>query len=352
LQVSFLVGWFGVRPTIYVAAALALVALAPETMRSLLVCAASVLLESLPYLAAGALLAPLFGRHARHLVALAGCGCGDAPGALSLPAAFATALLFGPWVAIVRFAAGALLHIRSRGESHTHPMSLAEELHRLAPSAALCAVVVTFLPRVDLMHVPAFTLFLGGALVGAFATPCVLGGVALAASLHSHSPFAAWGVLCTTGLPITSFLRSRAGLLHGNTVHHSCIRAWRSRLHAVPSDVSRWRVAPPVAILLAIIIGAPAPAYTANENTMSDLYPGERLSFTGAYSRGTLVRYAITCCRADAAPVVIRLAHSPNVQENDWIHASGVIVRNGTMLALNAQRVDRVAPPSDPFLYR
>ncbi len=125
------------------------------------------------------------------------------------------------------------------------------------------------------------------------------------------------------------------------------IYAFRSR-----ATLSLKTAALPIAMVVAIVIGAPAPAYTANENTMSDLYPGEHLSFTGAYEHGALVRYAITCCRADAAPVAIHLAQSPRVREHDWVYAIGVIVRSGSTLALQAQRVDRIAPPTDPFLYR
>jgi hypothetical protein len=344
-----------VRPPMYVAAALALVTFAPETMRALLVCSASVLLESLPYVVASVVLAPLLGRYARHLIAFAGCGCGDAPGALSIPAAVATTLLFGPWIALARLIAGLLLRARSLRESHRHPTSIVDELQRLAPSAALCAVVVTFLPRIDLTHVPAFAMFLGGALIGIFATPCALGGIALAASLHAHAPLASWGILCTTGLlteSLLSFSRSRVRSLRGSAALRWFTHAWLSRSPAVQSHAPFSRVALPVAILVAIVIGAPMPTYTADESTMSDLYPGERLSFTGAYENGALVRYAITCCRADAAPVAIRLAQSVNVRDNTWLHASGIIVRNGSTLALDVTSIDRTPPPSDPFLYR
>src|SRR5215469_5618049 len=93
------------RIPIYVAAAIALVALAPETARTLLAAAASVVFECMPYLAASVILARIFGHYAHAATAFAGCGCGPAPGALSIPATIATAFFFGPVVAIARFTA-------------------------------------------------------------------------------------------------------------------------------------------------------------------------------------------------------------------------------------------------------
>ncbi len=337
------------RIPIYVAATVAFAALDPETMRGLLAAAASVLLECVPYLAVGVVLGPLLGRYARWATGLFGCGCGPLPGALSLPAAAMTAMLFGSWIALARVAAALAFALANRSREHARGETLLDQLYRLAPSAALCAIVVTVLPRIDDSHIPALALFLAGAAIGAFATPCTLGGIALAASLHAHAPFASYGLLCTTGLPISLWLlHARSSL--GKAAPHSSIHACRSRLPEPQSSVRSWVV--PAALLLTAIIGAPQPVYRANETTLADLYPGERLSFTGAYERGSLVRYAITCCRADAAPVAVMLASPQRIRDGTWIVADGSIVRRNSQLLLAANRTRIIAPPRDPFIYR
>ncbi len=96
---------FYVRVALYGGATLALATLSsPDTLRAALVASASTLFEATPFLLAGVLLASLLRRRSRA-VAYLGCGCGSGPSARSLPAAAATWMLFGPLVAIARFAA-------------------------------------------------------------------------------------------------------------------------------------------------------------------------------------------------------------------------------------------------------
>jgi uncharacterized membrane protein YcgQ (UPF0703/DUF1980 family) len=89
---------------------------------------------------------------------------------------------------------------------------------------------------------------------------------------------------------------------------------------------------------------------------MSDLFAGERLTFTGALTRegaqSAIVRYAITCCRADAAPVAIRLQRTPPYSAGTWLRIDGRIENLAGELRLVAQRTVRVAAPTDPFIYR
>ena len=93
-----------VRIALYAAALLALATLLRAgDVRSALATSASALFEAAPFLLAG-IVAARFLRHP-HAVAYLGCGCAAGPSARSLPAAAATWLLFGPLVAVARFAA-------------------------------------------------------------------------------------------------------------------------------------------------------------------------------------------------------------------------------------------------------
>ncbi|MGB6986228.1 MAG: hypothetical protein WBD74_09685, partial [Candidatus Aquilonibacter sp.] len=207
--------------------------------------------------------------------------------------------------------------------------------------------------------------------------------VALAAALHASAPFAAMGVLCTAGIvpnvarrhvhtaahdPLAYlFLAATCetiALHHGGTLVHprmtiplaACgiycaMLAWRFRSHASP--VPRLIAAATFAL---IIIGAPAPTYRATETTLSDAFAGERVDFTGvAVHEGAisaLVRYAITCCRADAAPVALALDRNVAGYDGHWMHARGVIEDDAGTLRLHVAELTPVAPPSDPFVYR
>ena len=83
---------------------------------------------------------------------------------------------------------------------------------------------------------------------------------------------------------------------------------------------------------------------------------GERVDFTGVLTRtgsaATLVRFAITCCRADAAPIVVRLLRAPGSAVRGWVHARGVMVARGSDLRLRAEQLQMISAPADPFVYR
>ncbi len=116
----------------------------------------------------------------------------------------------------------------------------------------------------------------------------------------------------------------------------------------------RLRIAPAI-MLAGVILCAPPPQYHATETSLDQAFAGEPMDFTGLAtqtgSATTLVRFAITCCRADAAPVVVRLERSAPWLRG-WIRAQGVLVQAPDGLRLHVRRIERIAPPADPFVYR
>ncbi len=103
------------------------------------------------------------------------------------------------------------------------------------------------------------------------------------------------------------------------------------------------------------ILTAPAPEYHATQTTLADAFAGERLDFTGVATQTggatTLVRYAITCCRADAAPVVVRLSRAqPNLR--GWVRARGLLTGDASGLRLRVEELQTIPAPADPFVYR
>jgi uncharacterized membrane protein YcgQ (UPF0703/DUF1980 family) len=114
------------------------------------------------------------------------------------------------------------------------------------------------------------------------------------------------------------------------------------------------RIAPAI-MLTGALLGAPPPRYQATETTMRDLFAGERLSFTGTLVRASgtsaIVRYAITCCRADASPIAVRLERSPPDENGAWLRVDGVVEDRDGAMQLQAHRIQRISPPNDPFIY-
>ncbi len=372
------------RPTIYVAAVLALFAFAPETARLVLVAAAGILIESLPYLAAAAALRPRLGRHAPALLAYAGCGCTPGPSARSLPAALACTLLFGPWVALGRVALGTLAARLPSPHAceHEHADDLAAELLGLAPAALLAAGVLAAAPLLDLGHRPAALAILAGAALGLGAGPCALGTVALAATLRTQSPLAAFAALACGGMvdlrrfaprlprapggglayALLACVCGLVALRHGGGIVHPrlVLPLGACAVLCVAAALRARRAERPhaaivaAALLAAVVVGAPLPVYRASETTLADAFAGEHLRFTGVYHaqpHAALVRFAITCCRADAHPVAALLASPVHARDRTWLRVRGVLARRGDALVLVPSHVQAIAPPSDPFVY-
>jgi uncharacterized protein DUF1980 len=351
----------------------------------LLVTSASTLLESTPFIFAAALLVRAL-RWNPRMVPYLGCGCGTGPSARSLPALAATWLTFGPFVAVARFAAAVVvdrMRIR-KGPCVHHDDSPLAQLAVIAPLSVAGAAVALFGSALFTPHTPGPIAFVSSAIAAFFISPCAMGTIALAAAIRGTLPSAASGFLCVAGIvDLRTWLQSSAercandalayataavscalvaarggaGMVHPNIalVLWPCtiacaILAWRYRRQSA----WRWRIAPAI-MFAGSILGAPAPQYHATETSLADAFAGERLDFTGLITRTgnatTLVRYAITCCRADAAPIVIRLTNPrPNV--HGWMRAQGTLVQTVDGLQLRSWSLRSVTPPADPFVYR
>ena len=297
------------------------------------------------------------------------------------------ALAFGPrwrWTFRRRRRGRAFLRIayvweapRVRRPRSSH--SLLGELAALLPAALTAGAAMQLTAWLDLSTLPSPLLLAGGALLGFAAAPCGLGAVAIAGALRVRAPLAAIAFLCVAGIvdarTLGSSSRSHAGehdalayaLLalalgivashHGDALVHPAIAgalglcavaaATCAGLHRKRQN-ARMRPAPLI-MLLSALIAAPPPAYRATETTVTDLFPAERLTFTGVLSRdahaAALVRYAVTCCRADAAPVVVRLTRPPAFAPGTWLRVDGVVEsRSGEPAAgPAARRPDRSA---------
>jgi hypothetical protein len=378
-----------VRTILYGAATLMLAALtSPDMVRSALAVSASALFEATPFLLVSVALARLLPRR-HHAAAYLGCGCSSGPSARSIPAVAATWLVFGPQIALARFAAAIFaarfIQRRLRQCADEDAFHLLGELAALLPAALLAAAAMEFFARFDPARLSPLGVTLVGIALGFGAAPCGLGAIAVAGALRLRAPLAAMAFLCVAGIVDFRALASRAQRCCN---HDACAYA----LLAVSLSVVAWRhgdalvhpaiavalaICAPVAFLYAIIyrrqactparvapslmligalVGAPPPAYYATETTLADLFPGERLTFTGVLTRQgrscALVRYAITCCRADAAPIAVRLDRTPSYPAGTWLRVKGQIESLRGDLRLDPQQVERIAPPSDPFVYR
>jgi len=360
-----------------------------DAARAGLASAASVLAEAAPFVLAGNVLAR-FARARPWAIAYVGCGCGQGPAARSIPAAIATWVLFGPAIATARVAAASLIALvvqRERaGEACAHRGDpLLGDLGAMVVPALLAGVASQATAYVDLARVPAAASIAAGLALGFAASPCALGGVAVAAALHARAPLCAAAFLCVAGLVDARTIfaaRARAhsgdafaALLAAAALGCIAMRGGASLVHpllALPlgacalaslaSAVRRrgernaaLRVAP--AILLAgTIVAAPVPHYHATETTLAGAFPGERIDFLGTLARDrthdALVRYAIVCCRADASPVVLRLAARAAYPPGTWLRARGTIEMTNAGGVLVTQLIERAATPADPFVYR
>jgi hypothetical protein len=360
----------------------------PDAMRSALATAASALFEATPFLFAGLLLARLLQRRA-GLIEQLGCGCGRGPSARSLPSAAATWLVFGPVVALVRYFAALLtfrvLYRGSRCEHRDQRLYVLAELASVLPAALVAAVAMQGFAAFDPSRIPPIGNVLLGATLGLVAAPCGLGTIAIAGALRVRAPIAAAAFLCIAGIVDLRALRGARsqstghdvfayGVLaaalgivasrHGGALVHprfaaplafcACASLLCAAIHR--RSRSAGARAAPVVMLVGALLGAPPPQYHATETTLSDLFPGEHLTFTGVLERdrgaSAIVRYAITCCRADAAPVVVRLARVLPYEAGSWLRVDGRVETAENEFRLVPASIQRVAAPADPFIYR
>lgn len=352
----------------------------------LIVTAAATLLESAPFLIGAAVLTRLPLRVSARMVPYLGCGCGAGPSARSLPAAAAACVVFGPLAAGARLAAAVAVErtiVRRASCAHNDEAMLAQ-FSALLPLAAIGAVLSLFAPVLFGAHVNAAAAFGIAAVFGFFAAPCGIGTVALAAAMRATLPAASAGLLCVAGiLDLRTWLRHKHAHLQHDALGYAIAAVafalvaahrgagllnpifaealWPCAIIAgclayrYSNDRSpKLRIAPAI-MLAGAVLAAPPPVYHATETTLADAFAGERVDFTGAVTQTgnatTLVRFAITCCRADAAPIVIRLEKGQR-HLHGWVHARGVLVTEDGDLRLRVSEMQRIAPPADPFVYR
>ncbi len=373
-------------------AALALAGVLPhDALRAAVATAASALIEAAPLAFASAAIAALL-RLRGDAAAYFGCGCGTGPSARSLAALVASWIVFGGPVAGMRFVAAVAVArlVRRRAPScspqHYATAQPLEQLAALLPAAALAGAAAQLEALVDFARLPAPLAFGLGAALAFVAAPCGLGAVAVASSLHARAPMAAAGFLCIAGIadarvwakpkPHASAAHdalayatlavalAAVAVRHGAALVHPALSPFLAACAAAAAAsaaVHRLRrsassLAAPALALAGAFAAAPAPSYRATETTLAQLFAGERLEFAGQLVRDgrrvALVRYAIVCCRADATPVVVRLARAVPYSAGAWLRAEGTIATPGGDPQLDAERVAPIAPPSDPFVYR
>lgn len=374
------------RLFLYAAAALAVVAVSsPDSVRSALAASASALFEATPFAVAGMLLSRIVKR--TNFIEYLGCGCGVGPSARSLPAAAATWLLFGPFVAVARFFAAIAVDAiaQRRTAAVRESTTLLHQLAALFPASILAGAAAETAETLGTHGLSPFLAAALGAALGFTAAPCGLGAVAVAGALRVRAPIAAATFLCVAGIVDLRALRHTAhpkvghdafayallgaalaivALRRGDALVHpafaialGCCAAiaifWAGAYRQARSAAAR---IPPILMLAGALVGAPPPQYRATETTLTDLFAGESLSFTGVLARNgghaTLARYAITCCRADAAPVAVALDRVPPYAAGTWLRVNGTIENRTGDYRLRAATVVRVAPPADPFIYR
>ncbi len=362
-----------------------------QTTQDVLATAAATLFEGTPFILAAGLLAARLPVRFRWAIPLFGCGCGDGPAARSIPALIATWLSFGPMVALLRFGAAALVAAilaRGRGRCTHHAASVdtAGTIAGLLPYGLLAGAIAHVAPLLVARAGSGPAGALTGAMLGFVLAPCGIGVVGIGGALRAIAPETLTGFLCSAGVVDVRALRAattKSGLRHDGLAHAiasiacaiAAAQGGAALVHPrfVPAlwgcsvvlaalalrhrrDRDARALCAPALMFAAAVLGAPPPAYYATATTLDDAFVGERIAFTGAYERdergAALVRYAITCCRADATPMAVRLAGSPPAKEGTWLHADGTLELHDGELALRAERLSPVAPPADPYIYR
>ncbi len=354
---------------------------------AVLVTSAATLIESVPFILAGMVLQQVPFRWNARLVPYLGCGCGAGPSARSIPAAIATWIVFGPIVAALRVCAATAVDCVYRKRLHcSHSESgMLVQLGLVAPVALLGSAFSQLGPALFAAHNAMPVTFASGAILGFVLAPCGLGAVGFAAALRGVAPAAATAFLCTAGIfDLRTWLRlKRVEVRHdalayalagvacaivaarngGDLVHPKialalwpCAVACIIQAYIYRGEANAKARIAPLIMLAGAVLAAPPPEYHATETTLADAFAGERLDFTGVLTRtgdaATLVRYAITCCRADAAPIVIRLEHNPRSALHGWMRAGGVLVATQDGLRLRVETLQPIAAPADPFVYR
>ena len=302
------------------------------------------------------------------------------------------ALTFGPIAALGRFlAAFIFMRLRER-KCRADRVASPCVLDQLGTIGLLAFFSALFLALIRMQAfglsyrgMPAPLLFAGGIVLGLL-TPCTVGALAAASGLRAGAAPLALGVFCSAGLfpmrrshpgdkagtsldgrLLYGFIalscgiaaaQSGAGLVHPKLTPLAALGALSACAAAVRPPVRAGYPALLAAFLMfaGLILHVPPPIYNPGETTLENIYPGQEVRFIGEISGyetpTTLVRYAVTCCRADASPLALRLDRRLNERSGAWIEARGVIERDTGGMHLYVRRYRRIAQPSDPFLYQ
>ena len=67
----------------------------------------------------------------------------------------------------------------------------------------------------------------------------------------------------------------------------------------------------------------------------------------------SLTRFYVSCCAADAIPysVPISVPGSADRSDDTWVRVQGTLTQAGDFFLVEAERIETVAPPQDPYLY-
>jgi hypothetical protein len=376
------------RPLAWGVPALALAAaFPPAAVHGALAAAAGGLFEAAPFVLAAALVP---GARLRVLAPLLGCGCGGRlPAALALPSLALCWFAFGPIPTTLRVASAVLLAIRARHAgldpergAEADPLADLVRLGLASFAAALLAESLRALAAPAAGPLAALLAFALGLGAGALA-PCGTAGIGAAMALRTASPFAAAGLLVTSGMFV---LRrpSSGGEAHGARAAFALLalacalffvrgthgflnpRLWFvAPLGAIGAaactlrgtrSAARYAYAAPLVMLIALAAGSPAPL-PQRATIPYDLYPGRELEFTGTVApragarATTLVRFAILCCRADAEPLSLELDRRLDARPGAWVRVHGVAIERDAQMMLRVESAVKVDAPADPFLY-
>jgi len=369
---------------------LALIAsVSPVSLAGALAAAAGTVFEALPFVVGAALLPRV--RLLKFLPSLA-CGCGGVlPAALALPALALTWISFGPVVAVARAAAALIVvFVRLRRPSEPRLAAAVErdplaELTMLALASGSASLVADLIRvHVVLAHglVGAGASLSLGAFIGIIA-PCATAGIGAAIALRAADPWAAFGLLATSGIfslrtPRLAASQMRDARFAFALLGFTCLMLSARGTHgflnprfalvlpsgALVASIAAIRRTPtrssasfaaPAMVLSALILGSPPPP-DSTATVPVDLYPGRSVAFTGRIapsdsSTTTLVRSAILCCRADAQQLSLTLDRGLAAKPGAWVDVRGVAVARNRNLVLRVDHIRIVTPPEDPYLY-
>ena len=106
-----------------------------------------------------------------------------------------------------------------------------------------------------------------------------------------------------------------------------------------------------------VTLGTESPEYAAALG-LADGYPLELTGFVSDAAIGVpdafpLTRFSIFCCAADATPYTVPVrapVGTPDFPRDTWLEVEGALFLDGDEWVLEAERIDEVAEPSNPYI--